>query len=243
MSLDKSFMYLMPHTHVVFENNQAYYRGGAIYIHLVDQCLFKEVFPNSTDTIRVTFINNTAGFSGIYIYGETRDCDHFYDIFNISNTENDPSAIASEPSELCYCEESKHQPDCSDWDHDIHTYPGQEFSIRLAVVSDPQGVVPGMITALLFNATVTLEPSQKFQATNVLTCTNLTYSPNKMFVDRSTVFLHLGIEQGVGMLIYVYLMECPLDFPLSPTQGKCQCDSHYDVECNINTKSFWRSAK
>ena len=44
MSLDYSFMYLMPHTHVVFENNQAHYRGGAIYIRLVDQCFFKEVF-------------------------------------------------------------------------------------------------------------------------------------------------------------------------------------------------------
>ena len=98
MSLAESFMYLMPHTHVMFENNQAYSRGGAIYIHLAHQCFFKEVFPNSKDTIRVTFINNTAKFAGASIYGEIRDCDHFYDIFNISNTENDPSAIASEPS-------------------------------------------------------------------------------------------------------------------------------------------------
>ena len=47
VSLDYSFMYLMPHTHVVFENNQAYYRGGAIYTNYVYQCFFKDVFPNS----------------------------------------------------------------------------------------------------------------------------------------------------------------------------------------------------
>ena len=250
VSLDKSFMYLMPHTHVVFENNQAYYRGGAIYIRLVDQCFFKEVFPNSTDTIKVTFINNTAGFAGTSIYGEISwHCNHFFDIFNISNTENDPSAIASEPWGVCLCEESKHQPDCSDWGHSIQTYPGQEFSIRLAVVSYfgvvsySGGVVPGIITAEMFEGNATLEPSQKFQGTNVLTCTNLTYSLNKMFVDRSYVILHLRIKNHNQIIIItVDLMECPLGFPLSPTQGECQCDSHYDVECNINTKSFWRSA-
>ena len=220
--LYKSFMYLMPHTHVVFENNQADYRGGAIYTDLVDQCFFKEFFPNSTDTIRVTFINNTAGFAGTSIYGKIWQCDHFYDIFKISNTENDPSAIASEPTGVCLCEESKHLPNCSDNDRSIQTYPGQEFSIRLAVVSEPPfGVVPGTIIANIYG-NVTLEQSQRFQATNVLTCTNLTYSLNTMFVDRSNVILKLDIERsGRVVVIYADLIECPLGFLLSPTQGKC----------------------
>ena len=243
VSFNDSFMYLMPHTHILFENNQAYYRGGAIYIHLVDQCFFKEVFPNSTDTIRVTFINNTAGFAGTSIYGEIRDCCYFHDIFNISNTENDPSAIASEPSGVCLCEESKYYPNCLDRDHSIQTYPGQEFSISIAVVSDYAGVVPGIIITDMFEGNATLEPSQKFQATNVLTCTNLHYSLNTMFVDRSNVILHLSIETSHRVVsITVDLMECPLGFPLSPTLGKCQCDSRYDVECNINNNSFCRSA-
>ena len=255
MSLNESFMYLMPHTHVVFENNQAYYRGGAIYIRFVDQCFFKEVCPNSADTIRVTFINNTAEFAGTSIYG--RDCYNFHDIFNISNTENDPSAIASEPSGVCLCEDSKHQPNCSQLTScfsyafyrnqpncsDIQTYPGQEFSIRLAAVTLSFGVVPGIIIANIFDGNATLEPSQKFQATNVLTCTNLSYSLSTMFVYRSNVILHLGLEpSGQTVFITVDLMECPLGFLLSPTQGKCQCDSYYDVECNINNKSFFRSA-
>ena len=246
--LNKSFMYLMPHTHVVFENNQAYYRGGAIYIRLVDQCFFKEVFPNSTDTIKVTFINNTAGFAGTSIYGEIScHCNHFYDIFNVSNTENDPSAIASdlEPWGVCLCKETKHQPDCSDYRLSIQTYPGQEFSIRLAIVSGPVhtvGVVPGVVIAKMFKGNATLEPSQKFQSTNVLTCTNLHYSLNTMFVDRSNVTLVLGIKPYSQVSITVHLMECPIGFSLSPTQGQCQCDSHYDVECNINNNSFFRSA-
>ena len=241
MSLSKSFMYLMPHTHVVFENNQVEYRGGAIY---TDQCFFKEVFPNSKDTIRVTFINNTAGYAGTSIYGEISVC--YYNFYeNVSNTENDPSAIASEPSGVCLCKESKHQPDCSDNQHSIQTYPGQEFSIRLAVVSEPPfGVVPGTIIAESYG-NATLEPSQKFQATNVLTCINLHYSLNTMFVDRSNVILHLSIETSHGVVsITADLMEYPLGFPLSPTLGKCQCtcDSRYDVECNINNNSFCRSA-
>ena len=255
-SMNPSCIDLMPHTHVVFENNQAYYRGGAIYIRLVNQCFFKEVFPNSTDTIRsrVTFINNTAGYAGTSIYGDIGDCYNFYDIFNISNTENDPSAIASEPWGVCLCKESKHQPNCSDYHHSIQTYPGQEFSIRLAVVgsvvsdSDPPGVVPGIIIANM-SGNATLEPSQRFQATNVLTCTNLAYSLNAMFVDRLNVRLGLSVGPFTyfipDALITVHLMECPLGFPLSPTQGKCQCDSaadQYDVECKINSHSFFRSA-
>ena len=222
---------------------------------MVYQCFFKEVFPNSVDTIRVTFLNNTAAFAGTSIYGEiSYSCYHFYGIFNVSNTENDPSAIASEPYKVCLCEVSKHQPDCfdQDIDHSIQTYPGQEFSIRLAMVSylppgsDPGGVVPGIIIADLSEGNATLEPSQKFQATNVLTCTNLSYSLNTKFVDRSYVSLDLSIDPyGSAVLIPVHLMECPLGFPLSPTQGKCQCDSaadQYDVECNINSHSFFRLA-
>ena len=149
---------------------------------------------------------------------------------------------------MCLCEGSKHQPDCSDNHRSIQTYPGQEFSIRLAVVSDYSGAVPGTIIANM-SGNATLESSQKFQATNVLTCTNLSYSPNTMFVDRSNVSLELSIDPftyGPDVLIFVHLMECPLGFPLSPTQGKCQCDSaadQYDVECKINSHSFFRSAK
>ena len=67
------------------------------------------------------------------------------------------------------------------------------------------------------------------------------FRDNTMFVDGSNVRLLLVMDPSV-VPITVHLMECPLGFPLSPTQGKCQCDSHYDVECNINNNSFWRSA-
>ena len=102
--------------------------------------------------------------------------------------------------------------------------------------------MPGVIIAKMFEGNATLEPSQTFQ-TNVLICTNLSYSLNTMFVDRSNVILKLGLEPpGQAGFVTVHLMECPLGFPLSPTEGKCQCDSHYDMECNINNKSFWHSA-
>ena len=68
MRLHESYMYLMPHTHIVFQNNRAIYKGGAIFISDVDQCFIEEVSPNFTDTVRVTFINNTAGSAGTSIY-------------------------------------------------------------------------------------------------------------------------------------------------------------------------------
>ena len=126
MVLFDSFMYLLPYTHILFENNQANYAGGAIYtINPYKMCFFSVVSQALIDTIRVTFVKNTADGPGSSLYGTIDYCckpicfecpcylHHFYDIFNISNTETDPSAIASEPNGVCLCNDDKKQPNCS----------------------------------------------------------------------------------------------------------------------------------
>ena len=127
------------------------------------------------------------------------------------------------------------------------TYPGQEFSIRLAAVSylwDVPAVVPGIITADM-HSNATLEQSQMSQATNVQTCTNVNYSLSTVSVDRVVNFSLFASTLGTAVIVTVHLLECPLGFPLSHTMGKCQCDStayHYNLECNVNTHSYFRSA-
>ena len=264
MILVESCMYLMPYTHILFHNNHVYDTGAAIYSRNYHGCFFYVVSHKQRDTISIDFTNNTAGAAGTSLYGGIDNCDEasqhdFYNIFHINNTESDPSAIASGPSGVCICKGGSKLPSCDSSDNvlNIHSYPGQEFSVRLAVVSIPFfGAVPGVISACTTHPNATLEPSQKTQGSSTPSCKVFNYSVSSIM---SNVELELksnyGCNEQVAESIYggsdcivsvdVHLMECPLGFPLSPTQGKCQCDSaadQYDVECNINSHSFFRSA-
>ena len=59
---------------------------------------------------------------------------------------------------------------------------------------------------------------------------------------ETVAFFTLSTQQSGATRLTLVVTIALLGFPLSPTQGKCQCDSHYDVECNINSHSFFRSA-
>lgn len=171
MILVESYMYLMPHTHILFQNNHVSYTGGAINLHsnayqMQTPCFFSAVSTELRDTISVSFMNNTAGAGGTSLYGDfgnccnPGECNEFYDIFNVSNTETDPSAIASEPSGLCICEGDEAQPNCSNQALSIHSYPGQEFAVRVAVISEPFfGAVQGIVDASTMHPNATLGPS------------------------------------------------------------------------------------
>ena len=76
-----SFLYLKPHTNLLFSNNKAQYFGGAIFTDLemeipetVLPCFFqvlKEGLEEQTavSSIHVEFVNNTAGTAGSSLYG------------------------------------------------------------------------------------------------------------------------------------------------------------------------------
>ena len=150
ISLHESSMCLEPYAHVLFENNHADYAGGAIYIAPDPHCFFQLSGSLVTENHpQVDFIGNTASFAGSSLYGNIRNCsqDDFYAVFNIANTEADPSAIASDPYQVCLCENGKSLPNCSiqSDEYDISAFPGQLFLVRLAVVGAglDSGVVPG----------------------------------------------------------------------------------------------------
>ena len=95
----QSYLHVHPHTNILFENNHAVYVGGAIYTE--DQpCFFDIDLQRVYKTINVNFINNTAGSAGSALYGSLDCCDNqlcegFHSIFNIYNSEANPSAIVS----------------------------------------------------------------------------------------------------------------------------------------------------
>ena len=260
MQLLGSHLHLRSSTRILFMDNHADYVGGAIYTNIKDQCFFQMDAPVSkNNTVEVKFIGNTADFAGSSLFGyivhccQSAPCEHFYEIFNTSNTESNPSAIASVPSDICFCADIEHSPNCSQFNriYSIHAFPGQDFTVPLAVVGGwSHGIVTGAVRAYSSNAT--LGPEQVFQTSNTTYCKNFHYSVSSK--ENSTVTFRLipeqyffdyisdGNEQVLS--VTVYLKKCPLGFSLS-LASSCVCDSrlsNHKIKCNINDQSISRPA-
>ena len=255
-----SYMHFQPHAKILFEKNHAVYVGGAIY---TDKCFFDLASHTLNSTINVNFINNTAGSTGSSLYSawdvvsccDNLPCEEIYSIFNISNSESDPSAMASKPEAICFCEESRHRPNCDLPDvYYTRAFPGQEFSIRLAVLgaSPFDGVVLESVRAFFnYPTNATLGLSQNSQAASIASCENFNYSVhatesgNVTFkITRDQTFLEALTTKKVGdeLHVNVFLMDCLLGFSMSSRDGgECVCDpvfSNNGVQCNINDQSF-----
>ena len=257
-----SSMYFEPSAHILFEKNHADYVGGAIYTASDSRCFFNA--SSGIDHPRVDFIGNTATFAGTSLYGDiiqeccaqTGDCEAFSTIFNITNTEADPTAIASDPYQVCFCEEGKRRPDCSYSNKDYDVFPGQVFSPLIAIVGKgyekftPKfiGVVPGAIRAFFsFPSNLTVRSSLVSQVGHLQYCEHFNYSVYGQVNDTAT--LHLAAEQNLfAEVIYgkvvvnlnVTLKPCPAGFVLAPSNS-CVCASiiaAYNIQCDIDDQSF-----
>ena len=275
--LVSAHIHLESHAQIMFENNHAAYVGGAIYITdplRLYKCFFAVDPSTSTSTAGVGFVNNTADYAGSSVYGmkdgsccRSRPCKEFLNMFNTSNTDENPSAVASDPDDVCFCEDGRNQPNCSDDSraYSIHAFPGQEFPIRLAVVGanygylGPElvGVVPGAVRAYFdssFSYVAKLGESQSSQVSDRSYCVNFNYS---ISTNKKTVMFKLVTEQHFfetlsqtspptisydHVSVTVHLKDCPPGFILS---SKCICDpvlSSHGITCFINDQSILRPA-
>jgi predicted outer membrane repeat protein len=248
--LQDAYMYLSPHTSMLFIGNYAKYMGGAIYTdrRANDPC-FVQVKQHKTVTIE--FINNTADFAGSSLYSGMLACNYF---FGLSNSEADPSALASDPFTLCFCEEGKRQPNCSlhESGYSISAYPGQDVPMRLAVVgSSLSGVLPGAIRAYFvspYNAS--LGNLQSSQASDKPSCKNFNYSINTMesrvvlmLTPEKFIFESISGDEKYGMTVTVTMKDCPVGFTLSLVTSRCVCDPVFDrldIVCDINDQTIVR---
>ena len=261
-------VHLLPHTTLLFVDNRADYVGGAIYSYEYgqhDPCFYNITSPSLIETVKMVFINNTASYGGSSLYGGgLEQCRTYDQVINVSNTEEDPSAVAGAAYDVCFCEQS--QPNCSLSNRHrtlTHVFPGQNFTIRLATVTyftkgDAPGIVPGAIHAYTYHFPLNpIKPSQILQASNNNSCQNFNYSLIINSTQKEIVTFLLTTQQNYisslvfishfkwtptwPMRIKVYLDECPLGFNLSSTSGECVCDNillSQQVECDINNQSF-----
>ena len=194
---------------------------------------------------------------GSSIYGDVSPCcahdlcKNFYKTFNISNTETDPSAIASAPQDVCFCDDNKLQPNCDLFNNAYNTqaFPGQVFPVRLAVVGGWFDGVLSRTVVAFFNDPVNATIAPMFQTSGVPFCVNFNYSVNStekyvtFELNREGYFFELESHSDTNnRKVSVQLLDCPLGFSLTES---CVCDSrlkYSNVECNINNQSFLRPA-
>ena len=145
-------------------------------------------------------------------------------------------------------------PNCSIDPYNVSAYPGEDFTLRLAVVGNAMnGITRGVITANVKNYNdkdyshyAWFGPLQHAQQ-NINGCEDTVFSSNRTF----DIFVGYYQYQGTrliyphGTIISMHLKDCPLGFALQQDIGACTCDPAIrrdDIHCNINDLSILRPA-
>ncbi len=258
--LENSFMFLSKDTIINFQDNHALTVGGGIFsdfdlkIPTKSPCFYQlDISGNSPnkkliDSMRVNFINNTAGFAGSATFGGRIDqCStyqHSYvhnifkDVFKVNNTEIDPSAITSEPYFVCLCFHSNKLPNCAANTQNVTIFPGENFHISAVTVgSSRMGTIPGAIHAEFTHhyPSTSFGPLQVTQNSAKKYCGFLEYT---IYSEEREVSFYLSTDKISFFALYtldsktvhVTLLDCPPGFELNSSSGKSKCDCEKQLQ-------------
>ena len=254
-----SKVYLKPLSSTVFQDNRATTFGGAVYAVIASYtCFFQLLSANPDRYPRLVFQNNTAGSAGNAVYGNVDNCllEYFNRAFtsdaifsNISTFVDHPeegSLVSSNGHRLCLCGDNDSNPNCniSFLSHEIDTFPGQKFTVSVAVREYDgrlgDGFTPAtLITDFVENETaIGLAPNQLVQEVRQ-SCSQVSFN---FYAPSQTVTINLLAPNGRvfnTFPIIVTLLPCPPGFKISnETQTQCVCNDLLQargVSCNINT--------
>ena len=226
------------------------------------------------DTVRVNVFNNSAQFAGNNLFGGSIDycymiddpnhkanhsSDVFNKLFNIVNNTNDPLSVTSSPLAVCLCDEhGKLFCDMHNLPYNMRkltnltVYRGEKFHMKVAIVGQQNGLVPGTVHAWLKgipqSVSNTLENGQSIQKVGRRKCYRVAYS---IRTTHPVVTLLLGVEpsgdvSGFELLhqykrleVNVTFKDCPVGFILA--NGSCVCSkflSTWKIKCNIDDQTI-----
>ena len=271
-----SKMFLKGPVNVSITGNTAADVGGGIYA--ANECLdsqpacFFQLTLNSTslDAITVGLWNNNATFAGHAVYGGSieycymlgntfmndtaRYNGNHTDIFNqLFHYTESVSSITSTPHHICLCEEDK--VDCYKPTERISAYPGQSIRVRVAIVGQLNGLVPGLVIADFDDSKINIESLQSVQNINDTRCTALNftiYSNHTNGTEKIALYAQhyydINIlkhgKHFVYVSITVAIQECPQGFEITTAPPyHCDCTALYttqELSCNITTQQITR---
>ncbi len=252
----------MPHTRVLFQDNYALYRGGAISVSersdLVLPCFFQisdlQFLPDPN--ISISLRGNYAEEAGSVLFGGSVDrcivatrsslfantsTEVFDYLVDIGPQSNGTSLISSDPSVVCICHEGK--PLCSSRKLDVILPPGSTIFVPFVTVGMRNGITPSSVYAIIVGLNTTLGQSQQVQNIGK-TCTNLNFTVKSTESETSLVVRTSSLSVDGSFSISFEVLPCPEGFVLDD-EGECVCDpirqlSDYSIECDIDTQTVRR---
>ena len=213
---------------IEFQSNLAYFTGGAIFIKTQThhRCPFNSSFRG-----RLIFSANFANSGGNDIYGGNLDqvaVNHDTRCIQVvresSELPSDISAISSEPSRICLCNDNK--PSCLQVFDLRNAYPGEDITVSLVAVGQTFGTSAGFVNAqiLLSNQSLGayyLDPEQQYQVVQPHSCNSITY----------TVYCVNGPS-------YLVILVLTTQIKLTKSYGSESDVNYYITEYNENHHSY-----
>ena len=201
--------------------------------------------PYSCQFFSFIFNQNKAGTAGNAIYGgrtsactsnrgdyrcgkeEDNKCSitDRSDIFHYNgvNDSSDLSNFTSDPTRVCFCE--KNIPNCYKILNNITVYPGENFTLSLAIIGYGLGTVPGSVIANssrrgesqenISEQSVFESESQYFQEVREAKCQDIGYS---IVSERNGERIALAVDLH-SLLIPLQVAQSVLNFTLTCTVG------------------------
>jgi predicted outer membrane repeat protein len=234
-------------SNLIFENNSAKEKGGAIYIHpdkfeytlqvqhdnyyhLLDTCLY-DTGPTSMEQY-LYFVNNLAQIAGDDIYGASLEWCNVSAVHIHPKNNSSLSSVSGNPSRVCRCDET-HKPLCHNISYNHYSlsyYPGEIITVSVVIVGGDWGATHGMVYAKFQppNSSSTLKPSSQYnQWINESRCTSLNYS---VYSNQSVQLLLSAISYSDitcdnNVTHQYYAKACTFFFPLHIdfTVHPCPC--------------------
>ena len=265
-----SIVYLRPHTHMIFDNNSALERGGAVYLtggseesYFFD-CQIQVYDPTFTELSRLNitlrFVNNTAREAGDALYGGQIDACYtaapsaflysrtftrsmtFDAITDLRDQPPSSSIISSDAVRICFC--FANRPNCSVINKTLNKFPGEEFRVSVVGVGYREGTVPTVVLAY--------SRTNKFRNSSQQTGRSCTDTFYRVKSNSSTVTEHLFLLPNTArsnhlrpLRVSVNLLDCKTltGFVHNNEEKICTCSPkirNRNMTCDITTRIITR---
>lgn len=256
---ESSYILLRGGTYVSFIENIAYDRGGAIYVSqivhvgaMASSCFFQLVNLRERNA-EFYFRGNGAEITGNVLYGgNVQRCYSdiaFRDLFNYT-AETEPIQIASDATQVCFCDSDTRLPDCNRRFETASVAPGEPFSVRLVGVGQYDGGTPAVLRLTDYTNGFPTSYLSNIIAECDATPTTYTIRIDDSSQTTSQVYFTLQdtihpMEDNEAKILNITILPCPAGFSLDPGTGTCVCEGVLmavpGVVCDLSKQAMSRS--
>ena len=269
--LSSSAMILLkPNAQLIFTNNFASEKGGAIFVDVSDltsiiDCNVEVFDPDflqlSELNVAMEFTNNSAAVAGDVYYGGILDqCNvqspseflrtnfkgnfTFNFVADFSGQNSSRSLVSTDGTKVCLCDDKYDQKICTRQTNYFSYYPGERFEIFVVIQDQNNNPVPSVVIT-----THTIAGKHDLdELTDTSRCNPLIYRLQYIWEFELLRILPSNLpyfEEVVGLFVVVDFLNCSnlTGFTLDNDTKVCMCVPQLqerNMTCNIDTKSITR---